>query len=841
MTSKSLLLASALLFAGLLNPLAPMLAQDAAATGTSTTGHELRDFGNPCNAWGVPGGIAANAAARQVFYGGRNNTTIFRLTHNAAFTTLTCSWFTWAAGQGNGWSSLAFGNGVLWGTRNGTAEVWRIPLPTCAQGATCAYTPVKWLTAPGADARGLAIPGTDIVTAPLGGSTFYRYANAATGTVPPVAPTPAAIAPLGFAPDGIRGLANFGGALFVLDQGHDVRTYAPSGLGSMGRFWVHDQVHSNFHQHEDQGLWDPLFELAFDATAFAPKGAVWVTQEEFRVESRCLSGCLPPPCLRYETTESGTQYCVQFGTDPDGPAQVESVSFPYPTVEAHEAPRAPCTGPEFTCQCAAPEPVVVATGPQATYHVRGTPVSPPSPTPYPVFYRGPATLTAAIQGNAPDPLLWMVLDGQPLYSAVPASSIAHTILPTDPLWQQRGLHTWHVYGFDRAQACFIGGPLERFWVEDPVLRSHAQALRVEGNLPAHLVAQTPVMAPADDLAGAESGLVLDRTNPAPLAVDAELLGAHAEHGLLQGPDRFIARASASIERVAVGLDLAGLCALATGNDPACAPLPSVQRSLEGMRDSVLVEAWPLANQWDTLRDFQLHNSPAVATTCQDLQGLPGFSWRSGPGCQVAVNQHLTVEYNIETIRSGPTWAERTFVPLRIVVDNGALLGEVVVGEVYAGISLSGAARLLGPPGTMPGEGDYQFPGDAPASGGPLLGPGAHHGFFEGADIADSFRFTASQGDEVRLVISPGHRAQVTLEPLPTPPAALAQLRELRVTVYDSAGAAVAAAATTPANLPQVFATVAPATGDFRVVVERLDPGELRATYGVALQVNAPVV
>lgn len=834
--NKSLLLAGLMLLAGLANPFLPLLGAPAAAsTVVNAPGHELLNLGNPCNAQGAPGGLAANPALRDLYYATANNTTIHRVRSTVTWAT-TCVHFTWAAGQGNAWTSLVWDpvRSVLWGARNNTADVYKISLNNACT-TVCAYTPVKWFTHNQANANALAIIGNDLYVAAAGGPTFTRYPGAAALGAAPASPVrDPPVTPFAF-PGGIRALANYGGSLWVLDSSNNADAYTVGGLGWTRQVWLHDMYHDTFHQHYDYAIQQPS-DMAFDAPTFSPDGAIWVTQRVEYSFDYCASNCTYFVCDVYGTNENGEQYCVSGHTvDPPGDPVMVRVTALYPTLEAHRVPATPCNGPN-TCPCPTPAPAFTANPPAKTVHVRGAVVDPSYVTPYPVFFRGPATFQLSV-ANAQNPVLWVAQDGVDILGPLATTTQTITFPATDPIWGQRGLHHLQMRIFDRATGCMATGPLVPFWVDDPTLRSFAQALRVEGNLPANAVLQTSPMDPADDLAGHEDGMVLDRTNPAPAALTAQVLPAEAEHGLLASPVQFTARARTGTELVAASVDLAALCAGATSGNPNCASLPTAAALLRGMDSDVRVDAFPLATQFASNRGFALHDAPPIALGCTDLSGLPGYAPQNG-GCRVSIGAFF-LELSQERVNQGPLWAERSFVPLRAGIDNGVVQAEVVLGQVYAGISLAGRGPLAGPPGAMVGTGDYGFPTDAPATpaAGPVLANGAYAGSFLGGDRADAFRVFANPGENVTIAVVPGHRVAASLEPLPTLPSTLVGVRTYQVTLTDPTGAVRNQTSATTGMLPQAFSFKADIVGHWGVRIDRLDSGVERATYGVVADVH----
>lgn len=820
-------------FAAVLAFLLPTTLLALSPVASAGVGDIVASVGNPCSAsLGAGTGIAVkeNGANGIAYYASQNQSKIHFFKTAAPYT---CQGSITPAGlpANNGWNALAYdayhASVRLWAARNNSGTVY---------GLTLAGAVVTSFTAPGAtNVYGLAVDEAvpHHLFVATGSTTVLRY-DVST-------PTPTAQAPATFA-YGVAHLAAWGGALLTSDGVDNVRNAKPTGqwLGlllhagqpTQDPWW---QTGRNLHYYND---------MAFDEQTIpiANGGILWTIDTSGGW--RCVQFCPVGGCLLYEGPD-----CIQWGCVQNcDPAQEVWAYQIQPSIRSYEVRRACPTGvvvaPGAECPCKQPLPAPVFTSPTNFIHLRG---SPASPSPMPIIVQGSALVTAT--GSSPSHEIKLTGPGVagPTVTGFGAATAAPVVASATP----RGAYTYTATLWDGAVGCRGGSANLTVWVEDPTTRTAAQGIRVEGNIPLHLVAGSIRAEPMDDLRGTENATVMDRSSDASLAYDALVFEANATHGPRVGQELVLdASARAVAIDVSGSFDLATLCFDLTA-DPGCAVLPTLLLSEDDLRayaqvELTMVNPTTWTNAWTSLHSDKISTAGATASTSTppcptDVlvratypPYAASYNYATGQGCVIAAGG-IVVTFAESWQRSGPLFAEAYANAMRIHVTTGIHKGEIVIAEAYAASSLNGSAWFAGVPQFVAKPDDYQTGADAPATGGATLLPGAYAGAFSGADRKDAFKVDVSIGEKLRVLIDPAHRAAAMAAPLPTLPAGHVAPRLLRVTLIDPNGVVrdTSHLGVLDAHPAQVELNV-DITDTWSILVERLDTRDELAPYTVSI-------
>ncbi|MCA1812399.1 MAG: hypothetical protein LC624_00420 [Halobacteriales archaeon] len=758
--------------------------------------------GNPCGITGLPGGVAVKqaGAASRLFYA-TNSTKNISMANALVTSTYApaCSALVPGVPGASGWGQLAYDatRNLLWGARadhSGTVV-----------GMTMAGTVVATFSGPVSDPQGITIdeasPGAHDMLIAWGAQSVPRYtvspatAGAASYTVTRQAQDLVL-------PDRAYHLAAWQGALLASDSswGGTVRNYnmngVPLGLSfAPGYDWV-----DPWFQHQRSAL--GVYAMAFDAQTYAPKGALWTY--DIQGYSICVENChVYGPCPMEGGVCIGPAPCI---ANCNLTERYETTYFPY--LRAFEVvrkcPDGSTPAPAASCPCpSVPAPTFLA--PDSKVYIRGVATTTPANPPLAVQ----GTLTATAQGRAIDRVtMW----GAPGTTSSPyAGAPADIVFDTAQL--PRGGYTVNAQSFDTQSNCLGPVAQKALFLEDPTLRTFAQALHVEGNVPLHVVAGTIAVRPADDLLGQESAVVADPHQAGDVQFDADLLLADAAHGPVPGAEQhLVADAAARFAHVDADVQLDQLCYDLTAQ-AACLALPRVTLREDVMGSDAhaqmdLVSAAGSASSTTdmdrgaeavtssaTAPGFSTHGVTPCPFTAQAVVQPPASLAPIGVGpvspgvpCTISAGG-ITATFNDVGQRNGALFHEAWATVLHVTIQEGPYRGEILLGTSYAGISLGGASLLQGPPGSFRGEDDFGTGGDVAGArnSGPVLAEGAYSGSFEGSDRADAFQALVTQGHKLKVALLPAHRLSLALDPLPTLPAAGLAPRFVHMDLYDPAG------------------------------------------------------
>ncbi|MCA1813397.1 MAG: hypothetical protein LC624_05540, partial [Halobacteriales archaeon] len=495
--------------------------------------------------------------------------------------------------------------------------------------------------------------------------------------------------------------------------------------------------------------------------------------------------------------------------------------------------------PDVACACPTiPAPTFVA--PTSQIYVRGQPTGTASPMP--LLVQGQLSVVAK-----PATGKQVILTG--LSQTVTSAVGVNASLTLNSASVPRGVQTFLARSID-AQSCTSPQVRLDVFVEQPVLKTWAQALRVQGNIPLNLVLGSVPVAPADTLRGSEDSVVADPQMAAPLALVAHALSAQAEHGPVAGAENLLhADASAGLLDAQGTLDLAALCADLTGQ-AACATLPTVQLDhalLEGQAtaDMQLMTATGSAGSGKLVgkgftaigANGERHSIDSCPLTAH-VAVLPGGPSNDVPtpvACVTTIGP-LTIQFSELRTADQPLAHEAWADALHITVAQGPFAGEVRIGSAYAGISLGGASLLQGPPTTLRPD-DFGTGADAPSGigQGPLLADGAYSGAFAGADRADAFRASTAAGEKLKVTLLPAHKVGLGLNPLPTLPNPDAAPRLVHIALYDPLGVQRdTSLVTAPAERASVEIN-ADVAGAWSIVLTRTDHLDEPAPYTALIE------
>lgn len=832
--------AVALAFLFIAAALAPTLA---APTAEAANGDDLVvggvnvSPGNPCALTGPAGGLAVRnaGASGRIYYASADSPRIGVATSRVTSTAPSaCVQVLVPAVTGTaGWDALAFDSArsIIWAARaDGSGTVHALSL-----------TGGVLLTAKPAGAtrvHGLAVDE--------GGSRHLFVATGAASLLEVrVTTSPLAVTALGSVAlaQPAQGLTPWKGALVTSDAGDWVRVQKRTGEPLSPAFHPGFDYTDPWHQ---QARFHYFFgAIGVEWEAYAPVGKTALFLGETTTSRVCVSNCPEYECVRHEGSTcletrcarncDSTKWVIETRTAP----RLRAVDI------ARSCPGGVPVAPDQTCICPAPAPAPTFTSPERVLHLRGEPTT--TALDPPLVVRGAVVVTAAGTSTAHR----ITLTGPTGTTA----SLGSASLVADSESLPRGAHAFHARLFDEARACEGGSAQLVVRTENPILVTRAQALRVAGNIPVNLVAESVLAAPADDFQGAESAVVAEPSADAPARAAVVALEAAAAHGPTAATVSLSASASARAATPSSTVDLAALC-LALTLQPTCTTLPSVALDADGLASHADVG-------WSLLR---ASSGAGASVGIASGRGTAGGAHASAklPSCppeaHVAAGaallppagaaQPLPVSCRIDhgpfhavlgerIVRSGPLFAEASAVALRVTVDAGPFAGEIVVAESHAGITLGGAALLAGPPRGAEAPNDYDTGADSPAApaAAPLLLPGAHSGSFEGADRADAFRVYVPEGHKVRVALVPAHRAGVALAPAPTGPAADASPRLVRLTLLDPSGAVRDASTLTGAVNRAEVELNADVSGQWGVLLERVDVLRERAPYSLAVNVT----
>jgi hypothetical protein len=388
---------------------------------------------------------------------------------------------------------------------------------------------------------------------------------------------------------------------------------------------------------------------------------------------------------------------------------------------------------------------------------------------------------------------------------------AQAVGSLDARTQARGSYTV-VARITDAAGCYTRVDSINVWLENPVARTKAQNLRVQGNIPLHLVAGTLPVEPADRLEGAARFDLAGPISAQTLGTEAQILTADARHG--PHDDSIMADASTVARRSRVSIDLGTLCYDLTAQ-PGCWTLPDLwadagANDLSSYAGVQVVPRYGAIYSYGGVAGMGEWVQASSSSLGTHMTGGADV-WHKHAAAYIAaigLNQPLlnegayqglpiADEYQVGPFhawigrvdaRSGSLFAEVTSTVLRVEVNEGPYHGEIVFGESYAGVTLGAASLLKGPPRFMDPQDDFGAGGDAPvtpmASGAPVLGPGVYAGQLEDQDRNDSFRVSALPGQKLKVVLQPSHRMTVLAAPAPTLPATDAAPRYIRLTLTD---------------------------------------------------------
>lgn len=808
--------------------------------------------GNPCNAKGPAGGLAANEAGR-LYYGVRNQTRIWiqRSVVSATLPPLCLGSLVPAVSGSAGWSSLAYDATHaairLWGVRaDSSGDVYGMSLT----GAVLAR-----FNHPGATGVAKDESASGHLLVATGSGTIARYAIApATGTHP-YAVSPAGTTSL---PHGARAIAPWSGALLGV-EGYTVRNYdgagTPLGLELAPGYNYVDA----WYQVQRASFW--YGDVAFDTASYAGRGALWIMEQTGGPV--CVANCPIYTCAEYEGSTCLRWICSQ-NCDPAGWTIVTQYA---PSVRAIEVVRRCADGttpaPTAPCLCRAPVPRPTFTSPSPEIHVRGAPTGTPA---------SPATLLGgalAVTATGGAPTHRVTLAGP----ASGATGMGAATLVADASALGRGTFTFRASLFDVATNCQGGTAEIRVRVENPELRTFAQALRVEGNVPLNLVLASVPVAPLDTLAGAESAVVADPASAsARHSIAARALEAAAAHAPVPGNELALAaEASARALGLAGSIDLAGLCLDLTA-DPACAALPQLALDEEILAASARVDASLATLSLSPIASVNTASGDAIARATIPAQPVKARATHAIAPCPLAADAHVATNVNglgapVSTPPSGtpcsatigpftvtladtratqtsPLAAEARATAVRITIAQGPYAGEIAIADAYAGITLDArAAPLSGPVRALDAPNDYATGADAPATsaGASDLQPGAYAGAFAGDDRADAFTVTTAPGKKLKVVLTPAHRVGAYATPAPTLPDVESAPRLIRLELRDPFGVLRDVSSIAVSAHPAEVELNVDETGAWSLTAVREDALVERAPYTIAISLTDVVM
>lgn len=836
----------ALLFATLLLGSMAMLAPSAAAVENGDpfmSGASTVSPGNPCGLTGRAGGVSVNPVAKRVFYTSRASASIANMSDLTPFG---CTLVPTSVSGVGGWSAIAYD---AW---HAQVRFW-VANGTKVYGLSGAGALAKGPLDVGADVASLTMDSAtqDLVVLTAGASFVKRYGTSTLASTATVT--------FGTVP---KTLTGWEGGYLTGDASQYVRLLDPAGGHTGLSFRPHTNHQDEFYQPYQ--MVQPFLQIALDTGGYAPRNALWTLQESTSIQ--CVANCPPSPvyeCVRYEGTTCLERKCVQHCTY-TGPPPTTVTTFA-PSLRAFEVFR-PCPPPALAWQPCGPNPCAGVVPPIPTFvepqqgaYVRGEFRS-SFPGLGVIGYGGVVPVRVTDAGGLAGKTI--TVTGLP----APLQTVGvDAVGALDARTQPRGHYTLFASITDE-KGCHTRNDTVTVYLADPVLRSSAQNLRVQGNLPLHLVTGTLPAAPADTLAGNERFDLVGPFASQPLQTDAEAFSAQARHGPYEGAEHvLVAEANTAARRTSGFIHLSKLCYDLTGQF-ACNSLPLVMTAHSGADLTSYASVWMVPRQGYVSAYGGAGGAAdtfVVATQDVDLAG-GAVAWYDGVGVFADARAFntpifsagpyeplpLTDEYHVgdfhayigkvETV-TGPFHAEVTASVLRVVVDRHDVKGEIVFGESYAGISIDGASLLQGPPRLLVPQDDFETGADAPAtaSGATTLTSGAYAGSFEGTDRADAFVVDAWPGEKVKVVLQQAHRATVLATPLPMLPATDVAPRYMRLTLLDPLGnVRDSSFLAVDAHPAEVELNVDDA-GSWTVLVERTDARTETAPYALALAV-APV-
>lgn len=823
--------------------------------------------GNPCNAQGPDGGVAVDQARGRLYYSTRDDPVIYNASTTAPFACAPIP--VPAVLPGMGFRKLAFdastsapyARGIVWAViDDNSARVLGIDVMT---GNVVSSFHMAGVTT-----------GTIEAIASENVTPFRNFAVLSGSTVAQTFTDAGAYlvggdVQLGGLLGDTRGLATWDNALLAGDNAFALHVQDMAGKTNGVILRPHaDYVDQFFQVQQDYApySWD---DVAVDSVSYMARNLVALFTIQGDSTSSCALNCPGNPCVKNCTTTGCTSrdsegrcifttYCDGVpGAACTGPEvrQVTCDGVPGActappvyainyriTLRAHQIldskcpkPLAPCGTPPCTPPPAAA--ILTRTAPKDLVYVENVATAAlHSPT---LAYGDKLTVNFTDAAGTSGKRLDIIGGGLPsLPLTLTPSANGKDWVGTLDLSMAAGAYPLTAIESSLVDPC-VPPTAVRFTVivAKPYLFSHAQNVRVSGNLPADIMAGTPSQDALQKLLGREF-IRIAGTNatvaapPSALATGqasggAQSLVALAEHApLTTRPSSVNAHSFTETQSASEGPIAGNLCPPPSFTcNPYLFPAAGADLTLTEANATVDVDT--------------LASTASATSSLVNGQPIP---------CAFLCTGSLTMTPPGSTITwtAGETWtnkglgfAESYASFAHATIDLPPWKGEIILGESYAVSSMVGVGPLLGLPHFMENPDDYQTGADAPARAGPSLPSGTYSGQFVGTDRVDSFRISVASVPSVKLqvVLSEAHRVEDYASPLPTAPSGQATLRLMNLTLIDPYGVVrdASASATQTLNARPVKVELnVDVPGDWTVLVQRVDVGRDHADYGIAV-------